>query len=121
MAKRQQVTKLLAVMAMAASPAMAGPEHDHHPDQHAPKAAAARPAPRPQRPAAATPAPAADPSGPAPGARRASAWPQPLFAVPGPTSLEVLLSMFGIARPRELPNARPAPGNVASRRPRRER
>ena len=132
MAKRQQVTKLLAVMVMTASPAMAGPEHDHG---HAHKAAKAEARP------AATPAasPAASPAGgkptPAlPAAAHAPARPQPIAAAPtsapsgaagrtepqatagrGAASIDALLVLFGISKPRELPNGRPAPGNVSRR------
>jgi hypothetical protein len=98
MAKRQQVTKLLAVMAMTAGPAMAGPEHDHG-HEHAKKAAAVT-QPAAAQPAAAQPAPA-----PAAAASRQAAA----------LTFEAILTMFGVTRPRELPNGRPAPGNVASR------
>jgi hypothetical protein len=38
-----------------------------------------------------------------------------------PALLEAILTLFGVERPRELPNGRPAPGNVGSRVPARDR
>ncbi len=136
MAKRPQFTKLLAVVAMTTSPALAGPEHGHGPSPptaEAAQAPAARPAEgrasraqpqRAQQGARARPASTAPAEGPATPASTAPAAaaaapgasaeaPPAARAVPGlPAALEAL---FGIARPRELPNGRPAPGNVQRR------
>ena len=117
MAKRQQVTKLLAVMVITTSPALAGPEHGH---AHAPAAArspvsegntatracegAEKPRPALQAAPAAYQAPQAQP------ARQAQ---------PAPAMVEAIMTLLGISRPRELPNGRPAPGNVGRRTPSR--
>jgi hypothetical protein len=123
MAKRQQVTKLLAVMAMTSSPALAGPEHGHaHGPGPAPPAARA-PAPKPSedaapartepRPRREVPAARAPAGAPATSAVAAVAPPPPVAA----PAIDAILALFGLARVRELPNGRPAPGNVTSRAP----
>jgi hypothetical protein len=94
MAKRQQVTKLLAVMAMATSPAAADPK-----PQPAPAKAAKAPESHPD-PWAAPPAPA----------------PPAAHAELSPAALRVL-AVLGISVPRQLRNGAPACGNVASRVP----
>ena len=66
---------------------------------------------RPRQATPATPAPA-----PAPATARATpAMPAAPAAAQAPGLLEMHEALFGIARPRELPNGRPAPGNVQSR------
>jgi len=120
MAKRQQITKLLAVMAMTSIPAaQAGPEHGHaHGPGPAPPAARA-PAPQPCEDA--VPARTA-PRSPreAPAARAPAGAPAAAAAVVAPAAsptIDAILALFGLARVRELPNGRPAPGNVTSRAP----
>lgn len=117
MAKRQQVTKLLAVMAMTASPALAGPGHGPghrhgdscgaQPEARRGAAPAASAAAAPAAAATVRAAPAAAPSRPAPS--RPVAGPAPAGF------LEAVMTQLGIARPRQLPDGSPAPGNVASR------
>jgi hypothetical protein len=117
MAKRQQVTKLLAVMAMTSSPALAGPEHDHGHAHGSPASAARAPAPKPdERPVS---EPRTRPSPPRQATRAAA--PAAAASPATPTTLEAILALFGVARPRELPDGSPAPGNVASRAPARSR
>jgi len=114
--KTRQVTKLFAVMAIAASPAVADPA------RHAP-VAVARPAPGQAVPA--TPDPHRGPAHVATGdqARRpafADPWASPASVAARPPAAAApgsLLGLLGIstARPRTLPSGAPACGNVASR------
>jgi hypothetical protein len=94
MAKRQHVTKLLAVMVMTASPALASPEP---PQAQAPAARASAGGAREPVEAPARPQPAAPAAQPAPALAALRAE---------------IMALLDVARPRELPNGRAAPGNV---------
>ncbi|MBL0220093.1 MAG: hypothetical protein IPQ07_40275 [Myxococcales bacterium] len=113
--KTKQVTKLLAVMALAASPAAADPaplanQTAGHPAP-APAPLANRTAARP------TPAPLANRTvAPDPWASTAIVRIPSASAAPvAPLTLTALIEL--VSRPRTMPSGAPACGNVASRAP----
>jgi hypothetical protein len=103
MSKRPRVTKLLAVVALAASPAAANP---HHASQAPARAAGVRTEVKRA---------VIDPWAGQPAAESS----QPATAHHGPAEVvDAVLAIFGITAPRRLASGAPACGNVQTKGPR---